>query len=62
MNGILAQNGGGVGNKSGNERGCEKRNKFGSIIYRCFTTIPLNIKSTTILIRMQLKRCLQKKQ
>jgi hypothetical protein len=55
INGILVQIGGGVGNESGNERGHGKTNKFGSIIYRCFTTIPLNIKSTTILIRMQLK-------
>ncbi len=62
MNGILAQTGGGVGNKSDNERGHGKTNKFGCIIYRCFTTIPLNIKSTTILIRMQFKQCLQKKQ
>jgi hypothetical protein len=52
MNGILAQTGGGVGNESGNEGGHRKTKIIGSIIHQRFSTILLNIKSTTLLIRM----------
>lgn len=37
MNGISAQTGGGTRNKCNNKGGCEEANKFGSIIYYCFT-------------------------